>query len=526
MSEIKDIAAQGYRDPVFFCKWFLPHLFPGEIPWVHRGLLAILARRTDFLHQYGEVDQIVKNFVVRRGEGNSVRYVPIFQETSSNHLQMRLGRFTLIMLPRGFAKTTIAGVAFSIYEVVYQLLKFMIYVSEAGPHAVMQLNNVKHELSTNERIIKVFGNLKPDKQAAEKWTDGFFETTTGVAIAARGRGAQIRGLLHKGNRPQKIVVDDVEDEESVSTVEQREKTSKWAFGSLLPALPALDPTAHLDALGTLLHRESLLSKWMKDPRFTVVKMGARDVDGKCLWPENMDEEKLAQTKEAYRRAGVLSLFWLEYFNEDRPEESQKFKKEYFRYAAPTGPLVKAIYLDPAISEKETADFRVITVVGISEENGYFYVCDSWRSNSAQPHEMVLKFFEMAKLHRPRYHGFESNSFQAALKTTFREQMFRQKYWFEPIPITHTKSKASRIDGILQPKYASGSVIHMREFPELEAQLMDFDPKMMSGKDDDMDSLCGAIELLDPSAPMAASEDLAKDEMPPLEEEIGDDFRIA
>ena len=80
-------------------------------------------------------------------------------------------------------------------------------------------------------------------------------------------------------------------------------------------------------------------------------------------------------------------------------------------------------------------------------------------------------------------------------------------------------------GILQPRYAAGYIAHIRRFPELEAQLLDFRPGIEQ-HDDYIDSEAGAIALLDPYAAHAVGEvDLAEDEMPPLLEEIGGEYSV-
>ena len=99
-NEIKQITLRGLQDPVFFCKYFLSDLFSGRMPWLHRGILAILTKKTEFLHLYGELDKIVENFVYERdGELHHIFH------WEGKKLVMELNRFTLLMLPRGFSKT-------------------------------------------------------------------------------------------------------------------------------------------------------------------------------------------------------------------------------------------------------------------------------------------------------------------------------------------------------------------------------------------------------------------------------------
>ena len=52
--EAQAIALESFEDPAFFCRTFLPEWFYLPMPWVHRGMLAILARQTDWLLRFGE----------------------------------------------------------------------------------------------------------------------------------------------------------------------------------------------------------------------------------------------------------------------------------------------------------------------------------------------------------------------------------------------------------------------------------------------------------------------------------------
>lgn len=505
-----ELVAEGYEDPVFFLRYFLEHLFPGPVPWFHRGILAILTRRSEFLHHYGEFDKIQRHFRNRDGSA-------IFDVDGT----LDLRKYTEIMLPRGFAKTTLAGVGFNLWNILYELIPFSVYVSNAAPHAKMQMTNIKRELTDNARILECFGPRRPDRQADEKWTEEFFETTTGVAMAARGRGGQVRGLNHRGRRPGLIVVDDLEDLESVSTDEQREKTRQWAYGDLIPALPELDQTSTIVALGTLLHPDSLLMTWANDPAWNAIILGAKDKDGELLWPEMLDDDKIAQKKLSFAAAGQSHVFHMEYFNESVDPETQPFRREYVKIAAPPplDELTIAVYIDPAISEKKRADETVLIAVGMAKD-GKIHVLDGWGKRGASEREKVDKYFEYVTRFNSRYNGVESTAYQAALVQILREEMFRKGKYFEITPVKYKTKKEIRLQAVLQPRYAAGYVFHSRHFPELESQLFDF-PN--AAHDDWPDALAGALILLDPIAAQAADPDtdLADDEYEPL----GDEWRL-
>lgn len=507
MADNREILRRGFEDPVWFARTFLEEQFPTPIPWFHRGLFAILTRQCNFLLRYGEIDKIIEHFTYTGSDGQ-VKPVFAFQ---NGELVMYRRRYTLVMIPRGFSKTTIAGQAVPIRDIVYRVCPFSVYVSEAGPHAKMQLENVKYELSNNEKLLSVFGEQKPQMSADQRWAADFFETVHGCAWAARGRGAQIRGMNHHGRRPSKIIVDDYEDKESVATQDQREKTRKTFYGDLKPALPRQDPNASIVYLATLLHSDALPTYLARDPEWSVVNFGARLPNGELLWPEWMDEAAIDLEKRSYANAGMLHVFYLEYFNDAKPEETQKFRREFIHYGPVDGNIVgTAIYIDPAISKKTSADECVILAVSMTDK-GRFFVRDGWGKRGATVREMIDKYFEFSRLYQATKHGVESNAFQAALVHVMREEMFRKKQYFEITPVTHSTKKSERILGILQPRYANGYIFHTQTFHSLETQLMDFKPDVDEQPDDWPDGLAGAIALLDPYAAAGAEEDPESDE---------------
>lgn len=524
--EIKDIAKRGYEDPCFFMKFFLSHKFPKNIPWVHRGMLAILTRKTDFLMKYGELEKIASNFLYRKDPTDEKsELLPVFiicPETKE--IKLAVSKFTMLMLPRGLSKTTLAGQGVIIYWLAYQEYKFPVYISETQTHAETQVNNIARELETNPRLRTVFGDVVPDRQSRLRWTQEIIQTTTGVTIVARGRGTQVRGLNIDGNRPDVLLLDDVEDRESVKTAEQRKKTSDWFYGDVLPALAELNESSTIVAMGTLLHHEALLNVLKSDPDWTSIVFGVRDLQGEPLWADNLSEDKIIKKKAAYARQGKLSTYYLEYENTVRNEDSAKFRSSMIIYSpVERSKLVGvAIALDPAISKEEKACDAAIAVSGM-EENGLIHVLDTWNLRGATPNAQLEEYFRLIFKWDCTLYGIESIAFQASLIHTCREWMFRKRRYFEIKPITHKIKKEERIEGVLQPRYASGYMRHARRFPELESQMLDWP----NGKKDVIDVLAMAVSLLDPHAASAANDngaDLAEDEMPPLDEVYNGDWR--
>lgn len=518
--EIAAIARRGYENPVFFVMTFLPHWFPvdgdpSKIPWFHKGLLAILTRKVNFLREYPEdLAKIITNFTYTDGEGQEHS---MFRLSAEGQLELVLNQFTMLMVPRGYAKTTCMNAA-TVYNTVYVERKFTVYLSESSTHATTQLNAVKAELSSNARLHSIFGEFKPAKDSGLKWTDDFAQCTNGVTLAARGRGSQVRGLNVNAQRPDNILLDDVEDTESVKTAEQRQKAQDWLYRDVMPALPRNDPTAAITAVGTLLHLDALLMVLARDPRFHSIIFGALDKQGDALWPEFMPKEKIERERQAALKVGQLNGFMMEYFSTTHDETSAKFRESYIVREAPESEIVGvAIACDPAISDRAGADNFGLALVGMTA-GGIICIFKVFLKKGVLPREQVDKFFEFyaeaKKLHPSPHAGIESIAYQKALVHLVREEMFRRHTYFEIEELSHGRTgKVERVEGVLQPRYAAKYIRHVGHFPEYESQLLDWP----NGKKDGPDVVAMAITLLDPYAAAAIDPnvDLAADEYPEL-----------
>jgi len=522
------LVAMSIQDPVFFCKTFLGDLFSRPVPWVHRGLFAILMQKTGFLLKYGELDKIVRNFVYTPKDGESRQIFRVYKDgarleseeireldrslgnLTGVEIKLDLGQFTLILMPRGSSKTTIAGLAVPLMKVLFMDDKFTLYVSKADKHAEAQLESIKRHLAINEKLLECFGQQKPERSDEERWAANKFETTTGVAMASRGKGSQIRGVNHMNQRPTTILIDDPQDRKDVLSDTTRENDKKWAFSELTPARAQLSgEEGTIVALGTKIHRECLVNVWARDPRWTVVQLGSFDSDGDPIWADYMSREKYNREKEAYQREGLLSLFHMEYDNQEVTVEDQVFPHSFFIYEPATDIIATATYCDPAISEKRTADFTAIVTVGMSSK-GVIYVLDCWLERTGSDEKKMDEFFRQIMVNQCQFAGFESNGYQAAFGNTVREHMFRRGYYFELQSVTHKTQKVQRIRGGLRPRYANGFMRHTRKFIELETQLEDFRMDNSHVHDDGPDALAAAVALMDPAAALAAGHDINED----------------
>lgn len=488
--EKKNLRRELYLDPVLFMRTILPHWFTEPLTWMHRGYLAILLRRTDFLPKYGEVDKIIKNFVYKQNPWDEEeKGKPLFSLEKDGSISLLVTKHTEIMMPRGIGKTTVANGA-DIFKGCYKVNNFVLLIGETATHAETQLGNCRKEFEYNAKLISLYGNLK----GTGKWAQDQIELANGFIMAATGRGGQVRGRNVNGNRPDCIRLDDVEDKESVSTNDQREKTRDWFLGDVLPALGELNPLASIILTGTLLHNEALLVTIGQDPTFTTIVLGVVDSDGEPVFPKYMSTEKIALKKEMYSRQGKLDLFYLELFNRLVSEDTMKLRPSDINRDLLSRPIARALAHDPAISKKKDADDAAFAVVGIYP-GGHFQIEDVEGFKGLTPQEARDLFFKKRALWKeegvPFLSGIETVAYQEALYDLITEEMAKRNDYFLLEKLRFSAEKKARILGQLQPRYAAHVLHHRRPFPLYETQMREFP----SGHDDLLDVVAMALFLL-------------------------------
>ena len=113
------------------------------------------------------------------------------------------------------------------------------------------------------------------------WRDNVIVTKNSVKIQAFGSGQRIRGLRHGQYRPDLAVLDDIENDVNVRSVEYRDRLLHWINTTVLNLS---DAAGNMDILviGTVLHADSVLSRLMQSPGWRSVRFQAIE-----QWPDNM-----------------------------------------------------------------------------------------------------------------------------------------------------------------------------------------------------------------------------------------------
>lgn len=561
--ELDALRERCFRSTPEFARIFLPDWFPLKMPWFHRGILALVSGKTEFLLDFGpevwrdevaewthaDLKKILTNFVTQSIPGDPKSPTePIFAlELEDDRPVVRIVNPTkkiAVILPRGYSKTSLMNLA-NLKAICYKEIDYILYVSEAAEHAGDQLDSVKLELENNDLLRLVFGDIVAPRQSSLKWGAGIIEPTNGTMMRVAGKGGQVRGKAKSAKRPGRILVDDMEDEESVKSDTQRAAYSKWFFGTLEPAVRK---GGQIFMIGTLLAGEgTILNKLEFNDEYTWIRFGAIDRDGDALWPygNGMTLEELEKKKSTMTAMGELASFYLEYMSTYVDDNTRIFPagKQIFISKPLSSMVAISLCCDPAISNNPKADYCGFGVVGM-EAGGVKHVLDAYGQKGMPPEDQVDKFFELHfkwLAHLPRElqrHGVESIAYQRALAMAIKSEQFRRsqklipvgpfagqiagtRAYFEVEQITHGKTgKDERIRGILKPLYHSGYLTFQTKFKELDEQLLAYP----SGKKDLPDVIAMCVKQLDPYAALHTMDeqnsDLSADYMPALPADFG------
>lgn len=189
------------------------------------------------------------------------------------------GQRDVIAAPRGEAKSTKVSMSFVAWCVVTGIKWYPVIVMDAFEQAAEMLEAIKAELEANPRIASDFPDVAGQGPV---WRAGVAVTRNGRKIEAFGSAKKIRGRRHGPHRPDLAVMDDIENDENVTTPAQRDKLQKFVTKGVLNLGP---PDDSMDAIliGTVLHYDSVLARFLKNPLWN------RKVFRAIIqWPDRMD----------------------------------------------------------------------------------------------------------------------------------------------------------------------------------------------------------------------------------------------
>lgn len=294
------------------------------------------------------------------------------------------------------------------------------YITNNFTLAKVQVKKVREEIETNDLIAE---KLNPNGKASIGETG--ITTETGSLLHVRGKDSMIRGL-HVGA----VLCDDMPDESSLYSDEQREKLKELLKGTIEPIV---EPYGYFIVCGTPYSSapNELYQVLKADKRFYCFEYPVIFPDGRPLAPDRYTFDQILAKKE---ELGTI-VFNREYLVVPISDSSTIFPYEYLmrstigmeniRFATsiddyPIKLQRVHIGVDFAVSGNIGADYTVYSVWGIDSMKNY-YLLTYYRQKGMSHNEQIDKIVQLDRLFRPNKIVCESNGFQSILSALARER---------------------------------------------------------------------------------------------------------
>ena len=251
--------------------------------------------------------------------------------------------------------------------------KYIVIACQNQDRAKQVLTNIKKELETIGLLSSDFG---PFFDSNSEWTANTIVLSKYDArITVLSIGEGIRGVRHKQYRPDIIIADDVEDVQSAKQKDARDRLWQFINGELIPAGVT---DVKVMFIGNLVHEDGLmmrLKKAIEDKQIegTYKSYPIYDDKKNILWTGKFPT--MDKIDKLRRSIPSKNDFLREYLLVIVPQEDRIIYPEDIHYYDPTKSLdfMKgrfksfAISIDPAVSEKDSADKTGIIVYKIYGE---------------------------------------------------------------------------------------------------------------------------------------------------------------
>jgi len=369
-----------------------------------------------------------------------------------NMIQLYL--YLAILASRSHGKSYESCYAFPLWR-LYSYNKTSFYL----PDSIDNKNRKETLMITNtstlgsEHIDKIVEEIKFNDAFAEKLNptgkaklgSTGVTTETGSKLHLRGIMGFFRGL-HTGS----VILDDVPDESSIYSQEQRDKLKDKFFGGITPIV---EPGGHLLVTGTPYSERDIYYDLKQDERFVVLEYPAIFPDGRLLSPDRFTFEKLMEERKSL---GSL-VFSREYLVVPISDDATIFPFDILMRSTigmenigfvdnissfPIKLTRTVVGCDFAKSANVGADYTVYSVWGADNMDNY-YLLHIWRKRGASHNEQISQIISLDQRFKPNKIICESNGFQGILSDMARQRGLKNIEEFT----TTGSSKKNLYDGL-------------------------------------------------------------------------------
>lgn len=414
---------------------------------------------------------------------------------------------TAEIAPRETGKSTWWFLILPMWAAAHGHRKFAAAFADSTGQGETHLSTFKRELENNDRLREDFPDLCTPARRRQSGTtvadrQGMLHTKAGFVFAARGIDSSNLGLKVNEQRPDLILLDDVEPDESNYSAYQAKKRLSTIIEAILPmnlrAIVVLVGTVTMP--GSIVHQLVRAAAgeppedWIVEEKFTAHHarpIVTRD-DGseRSIWPAKwpMDFLNTIRKTRSYKK---------NFDNDPAGADGGYWTADDFRYGNLEGVTAQVLSIDPAVTTKKTSDYTGLAVVGYAPAR---VDRDGERPRQIPSRCVVEGAWEVRLVGEElRRHVLKLLEQWPRVRVVLVEVNQGGEHWHSilhdlPVPIRtvhQTVKKEVRAANVLN-YYQRGRVLHAKPLPRLEAQMAAF-PK--APHDDLVDSVGSAVTRL-------------------------------
>ena len=344
------------------------------------------------------------------------------------------------MVHRGAAKTTVMGEYLFLYIGTYGEIpgfgsvELALYISDSVDNGVKNMRkNLEFRWENSDFLKKYI----PEVRFTDiRWE---FNNVAGNRFVVKGYGAKtgVRGTKEMGKRPRLAVLDDL-----VSDEDARSPT----------VISAIEDTVY-KAVEYALHPQRNMMVWSGtpfnagDPLYKAVESGAWAVnvypvcerfpceehEFKGSWPDRFDYRYVRQQYDKALKAGKIAMFNQELMLRIMSDEDRLIQDSDIRWYKHENVMSNKnrfnfyITTDFATSEKQSADYSVISVWALNNNGDWFWVDGICKRQDMGKN--IDDLFRLAQMYKPQSVGVEVTGQQAGFIPWLVEKMVDRNIYF-------------------------------------------------------------------------------------------------
>lgn len=393
---------------------------------------------------------------------------------------------------RELAKSTIISFFDEMHKTCFKKNKFTEFICDTQETAASEfLLPIRAELEENPRLLNDFG-----EQKTSLWKMEDFVTRSGKRFLALGPKMGAKGKKHKSSRPDRIIIEDFENQNSPKKKSILKRRLKFILSDLMKSVNS--KKWQVIFIGNYFSKKTIIHILLTDDRFKhwvrKIYSALIEVNGKfkSSWESRLP---LKQLLEEQKEDPIT--FRTERMQKPDDEEAV-FKEEWFQTfeykEIENLDLPVVTYKDPSALKGEEHCYKAIIVLAVDKSNATYYVINAW-IKKASKWAGVNKHFDLSEQYKSAVDAVESNGYQATLREDYelleakRGKRLNLKMISNRLP---KDVRVTRLSSLIERGYIK-FIKNSTDQNELLDELMDFpDGEYVDGPD----ALAGAVEVAD------------------------------